>query len=135
MATRVRTAAVWVPPLQERDSTHDGVRKLRGEGSILGQKTPDQRPLPGGPRQRHKSPGTEQVPEWLFISQEQPKAKKTWTKSGKLMVVWNGIRKIKASEVCQKAISVLHLENYVFLVQIMFLQNKNFINVSQMERV
>ena len=67
-----------VPPLQERDSTHDGIRKLQGEGSILGQETPDQRPLPGGPRQRHKSPGTEQVLEWLFISQEQPKAKKTW---------------------------------------------------------
>ncbi|XP_054936275.1 zinc finger protein 268 isoform X6 [Physeter macrocephalus] len=78
MATRVRTAAVWVPPLQERDSTCDGIRKLQGEGSILGPETPDQRPLPGGPRQRHKSPGTEQVLEWLFISQEQPKAKKTW---------------------------------------------------------
>lgn len=67
-----------VPPLQEQESTCDGTRKLQGEESILGQETPDQRPLPGGPRQRHKSPGTEQVLEWLFISQEQPKAKKTW---------------------------------------------------------
>ena len=51
------------------------------------------------------------------------------------MVVWNGIRKIKASwEVWQKAIPVLHLENCVLLLQIM-LQDRDFINVSQMERV
>uniref|UniRef100_A0A8C3WNP6 Zinc finger protein 268 n=1 Tax=Catagonus wagneri TaxID=51154 RepID=A0A8C3WNP6_9CETA len=56
-------------------------------------------------------------------------------KCGKLVIL-NGIGKIKASrEVIQKAISVLHLENYAFLVQIMFLQDKSFINVSHMKRV
>uniref|UniRef100_A0A8C3WT36 Zinc finger protein 268 n=1 Tax=Catagonus wagneri TaxID=51154 RepID=A0A8C3WT36_9CETA len=58
-----------------------------------------------------------------------------WIKCGKLVIL-NGIGKIKASrEVIQKAISVLHLENYAFLVQIMFLQDKSFINVSHMKRV
>uniref|UniRef100_A0A8B9WJT1 Uncharacterized protein n=1 Tax=Bos mutus grunniens TaxID=30521 RepID=A0A8B9WJT1_BOSMU len=133
MATRVRTAAIWVPPLQERDSSCNVSRKLQSEKSILDQGTPDQKPLSGGPRQRPRRPG---VLEWLLISQDQPKAKKSWTKSGKLMVVWNGIRKIKASwEVWQKAIPVLLLENCVLLLQIMLLQDRDFINVSQMGRV
>uniref|UniRef100_A0A4X1SS23 Zinc finger protein 268 n=2 Tax=Sus scrofa TaxID=9823 RepID=A0A4X1SS23_PIG len=56
-------------------------------------------------------------------------------KCGKL-IIWNGIGKNKSSwEVLQKAISVLHLEDYVFLVQIMFLQDKSFIHVSHMKRV
>uniref|UniRef100_A0AC11C983 Zinc finger protein 268 n=1 Tax=Ovis aries TaxID=9940 RepID=A0AC11C983_SHEEP len=136
MATRVRTAAIWVPPLQERDSSCNVSRKLQSEKSILGQGTPDQKPLPGRPRQRPRRPGTAQVLEWLLISQEQPEAKKSWTKSGKLMVVWSGIRKIKASwEVWQKAIPVLHLENCVLLLQIMLLQDRDFTNVSQMGRV
>uniref|UniRef100_A0AAA9RYI2 Zinc finger protein 268 n=2 Tax=Bos TaxID=9903 RepID=A0AAA9RYI2_BOVIN len=133
MATRVRTAAIWVPPLQERDSSCNVSRKLQSEKSILDQGTPDQKPLSGGPWQRPRRPG---VLEWLLISQDQPKAKKSWTKSGKLMVVWNGIRKIKASwEVWQKAIPVLLLENCVLLLQIMLLQDRDFINVSQMGRV
>ncbi|XFG09090.1 hypothetical protein AB1E19_012714 [Capra hircus] len=78
MATRVRTAAIWVPPLQERDSSCNVSRKLQSEKSILGQGTPDQKPLPGGPRQRPRRPGTAQVLEWLLISQEQPEAKKSW---------------------------------------------------------
>uniref|UniRef100_A0A2K5MJK9 Zinc finger protein 268 n=1 Tax=Cercocebus atys TaxID=9531 RepID=A0A2K5MJK9_CERAT len=58
-----------------------------------------------------------------------------WTQSGKLMILWSGIRKIKTSwEVWQKALNALHLENYVFLVQIIF-QDKNLINVARMERV
>nr|XP_036870172.1 zinc finger protein 268-like [Manis javanica] len=73
MATRVRTAAIWVPPLQEPDSSCHRIRKLQGQESILGQGTLDQRPLIGGPRQRPKS----QVLEWLFISQEQLKTTKS----------------------------------------------------------
>ncbi|XP_025257397.1 uncharacterized protein LOC112634329 isoform X9 [Theropithecus gelada] len=58
-----------------------------------------------------------------------------WTQSGKLMILWNGIRKIKTSwELRQKALNALRLENYVFLVQIIF-QDKNLINVARMERV
>ncbi|XP_058387094.1 zinc finger protein 268 isoform X6 [Diceros bicornis minor] len=76
-AARVRTAAVWVPPLQEQDSSCSRIRKLQGQESILGQGTADQRPPPGGPWQRHKSHRTEQVLEWLFISQEQPKTTKS----------------------------------------------------------
>ncbi|KAB1255394.1 hypothetical protein Cadr_000027797 [Camelus dromedarius] len=57
-------------------------------------------------------------------------------KSRKLMIMWNGIRKVTASwEAEQKATSVLRLEDYLFIVQIMFLQDKNFINVLHMERV
>ncbi|XP_010850772.1 PREDICTED: zinc finger protein 268 isoform X3 [Bison bison bison] len=75
MATRVRTAAIWVPPLQERDSSCNVSRKLQSEKSILDQGTPDQKPLSGGPQQRPRRPG---VLEWLLISQDQPKAKKSW---------------------------------------------------------
>ncbi|XP_054952440.1 zinc finger protein 268 isoform X10 [Pan paniscus] len=57
------------------------------------------------------------------------------TQSGKLMILWIGIRKIKTSwEVRQKALNALHLENYVFLVQSIF-QDKNLVNVARMERV
>jgi len=73
MATRVRTAAIWVPPLQEQENSCNRARELQGQESILGQGTPDHRLLPGGPWQRHKNHRTEQVLEWLFISQEQPK--------------------------------------------------------------
>uniref|UniRef100_A0A4X1SRW2 Zinc finger protein 268 n=2 Tax=Sus scrofa TaxID=9823 RepID=A0A4X1SRW2_PIG len=135
MAARVRTAAIWVPPLQERDSACERIKKPQGEESILGEETTEQRPLPGGEGQRHRSPRTERVLEWLFISQEQLKTTKSWIKCGKL-IIWNGIGKNKSSwEVLQKAISVLHLEDYVFLVQIMFLQDKSFIHVSHMKRV
>ncbi|XP_035869802.1 zinc finger protein 268 isoform X2 [Phyllostomus discolor] len=71
MATRVRTAATWVPPLQERDSSGSRIRKLRGQEPIVGQRTPDQKPSPGGPQRRQKRQWTEQVPHWLFTSQEQ----------------------------------------------------------------
>ena len=64
-----------VPPLQERDSSCNVSRKLQSEKSILDQGTPDQKPLSGGPRQRPRRPG---VLEWLLISQDQPKAKKSW---------------------------------------------------------
>ncbi|PNJ05650.1 zinc finger protein 268 isoform X7 [Pongo pygmaeus] len=135
MATRVRTASIWVPPLQERNSSWDGIRKLQGQESILGQGTPGLQPLPGAPRQKQKSRRTEKVLEWLFVSQEQPKITKSWTQSGKLMILWIGIRKIKPSwEVRQKALNALHLENYVVLVQSIF-QDKNLINVARMERV
>ncbi|XP_059264067.1 zinc finger protein 268-like isoform X2 [Mustela nigripes] len=73
MATRVRTAAIWVPPLQEQESSRLRAGELQGQDTVLGQGTPDHRPLPGGPWQRHKNHRTEQVLEWLFISQEQPK--------------------------------------------------------------
>ncbi|XP_063449872.1 zinc finger protein 268 isoform X8 [Pan paniscus] len=135
MATRVRTASIWVPPLQERNSSWDRIRKLQGQESILGQGTPGLQPLPGAPRQKQKSRRIEKVLEWLFISQEQPKITKSWTQSGKLMILWIGIRKIKTSwEVRQKALNALHLENYVFLVQSIF-QDKNLVNVARMERV
>ncbi|XP_037850579.1 zinc finger protein 268 isoform X6 [Chlorocebus sabaeus] len=167
MATRVRTASIWVPPLQERNSSWDRIRKLQGQDSVLGQGTLGLQHLPGAPRQKRKSRRTEKVLEWLFISQEQPKVTTSWgintpnlisssswnkekscvwcrpkfqispvqTQSGKLMILWNGIRKIKTSwEVRQKALNALHLENYVFLVQIIF-QDKNLINVARMERV
>ncbi|PNJ05651.1 ZNF268 isoform 10 [Pongo abelii] len=78
MATRVRTASIWVPPLQERNSSWDGIRKLQGQESILGQGTPGLQPLPGAPRQKQKSRRTEKVLEWLFVSQEQPKITKSW---------------------------------------------------------
>nr|XP_031298280.1 zinc finger protein 268-like [Camelus dromedarius] len=78
MATRVRTAAVWVPPLQERDSPCRGIRKLQGKESILGPGTPDQRPVPGGARQRRQSPRTEQLLKWLCVSQDQPKTSDSW---------------------------------------------------------
>ncbi|XP_069353502.1 zinc finger protein 10 isoform X4 [Eulemur rufifrons] len=78
MAARVRTASVWVPPLQEPDGSCDRVRKLQVQESILGQGTPDPRPLPGASQQRQKSPWTDQAPEWLFISQEQLKITKSW---------------------------------------------------------
>uniref|UniRef100_A0A8C7ACN6 Zinc finger protein 268 n=1 Tax=Neovison vison TaxID=452646 RepID=A0A8C7ACN6_NEOVI len=56
-----------------------------------------------------------------------------WKKSRKL-IVWNGIRRIKASwKVRQKATNVRHLGNCTFLVQIMFLQDKTFINTSHVE--
>ncbi|XP_023602799.1 zinc finger protein 268 [Myotis lucifugus] len=71
MGTRVRTAAIWVPPLQDGDSSGNRIRKRKGQAPIVGLGTPDQRPLPGGPQQRHKSHRTEQALEWLFISQEQ----------------------------------------------------------------
>ncbi|XP_044943670.1 zinc finger protein 268 isoform X5 [Mustela putorius furo] len=73
MATRVRTAAIWVPPLQEQESSRLRAGELQGQDTVLGQGTPDHRPFPGGPWQRHKNHRTEQVLEWLFISQEQPK--------------------------------------------------------------
>uniref|UniRef100_A0A8D1TM81 Zinc finger protein 268 n=1 Tax=Sus scrofa TaxID=9823 RepID=A0A8D1TM81_PIG len=78
MAARVRTAAIWVPPLQERDSACERIKKPQGEESILGEETTEQRPLPGGEGQRHRSPRTERVLEWLFISQEQLKTTKSW---------------------------------------------------------
>nr|XP_031526025.1 zinc finger protein 268 isoform X4 [Vicugna pacos] len=78
MATRVRTAAVWVPPLQERDSPCGGIRKLQGKESILGPGTPDQRPVPGGARQKCQSPRTEQLLKWLCVSQDQPKTSDSW---------------------------------------------------------
>ncbi|XP_023370746.1 zinc finger protein 268 isoform X2 [Otolemur garnettii] len=168
MATRVRTASIWVPPLQEGENSCDRIRKLQVQESILGQRTPDHRPLPGSPWQKQKSYRTEQVLEWLFISQEKLKITKSWViyapnlilssnwneekscgwympksqvraiqiKSGKLMTISNGIRKTKAIwEVWQKAMNVLHLENYVFLVKITFLHNKNLINAAYLERV
>ncbi|CAI9156905.1 unnamed protein product [Rangifer tarandus platyrhynchus] len=67
-----------VPPLKERDSSCNASRKHQGEESTLRQGSPDQRPLPGGPRQRPRRPGTAQVLEWLLISQKQPKVKKSW---------------------------------------------------------
>ncbi|KAM7051651.1 zinc finger protein 268-like [Molossus nigricans] len=73
MATRVRTAAIWVPPLLERDSSDKRIRKLQSQEPTVGQGTPDQRPLPREPQQRLKSHKTEQILEWLFISQEQLK--------------------------------------------------------------
>uniref|UniRef100_A0A9L0SBR2 Zinc finger protein 268 n=1 Tax=Equus caballus TaxID=9796 RepID=A0A9L0SBR2_HORSE len=58
-----------------------------------------------------------------------------WAKSGKLMII-KGIKKMKASwKGWQKTMNVLHLENCVLLVQIMFLQDKSFITVVHMERV
>ncbi|XP_044898100.1 zinc finger protein 268 isoform X4 [Felis catus] len=64
MATRVRTAAIWVPPLQEQESSCNRIREFRDQESILG---------PGAPRQRPRNHRTEQILEWLFISHEQPK--------------------------------------------------------------
>ncbi|XP_054450180.1 uncharacterized protein LOC129087345 isoform X2 [Pteronotus mesoamericanus] len=59
-----------------------------------------------------------------------------WTKSVKFIITWNVIRKIKTSwEAWQIALSVLHLENYVFLLQIIFLQDRRLINVAHVERV
>ncbi|XP_019487465.1 PREDICTED: zinc finger protein 268 isoform X8 [Hipposideros armiger] len=81
MATRVRTAAVWVPPLQEGDSSCRWIRKLHDQESIVGQGTPAQRPPPRGLQQRNKSRRRKQVLEWLFSSQEQPK---TTTSQGPL---------------------------------------------------
>uniref|UniRef100_A0A2K6TMC0 Zinc finger protein 268 n=1 Tax=Saimiri boliviensis boliviensis TaxID=39432 RepID=A0A2K6TMC0_SAIBB len=78
MATRVRTASVWVPPLQERNSSWDRIRKLQDQESILGQGTPDLQRLPGTPGQKQKSHRTEKVLECLFISQEQPQITKSW---------------------------------------------------------
>ncbi|XP_053439329.1 zinc finger protein 268-like [Nycticebus coucang] len=78
MATRPRTASIWVPPLQEGESSCDRIRKLQVQESILGQRTPDRRPLPGSPWQRQKSHRTEQVLEWLFISQKKLKITKSW---------------------------------------------------------
>ncbi|XP_011369634.1 zinc finger protein 268 isoform X8 [Pteropus vampyrus] len=209
MATRVRTAAIWVPPLQEQDGPCRRIRKLHGKEFSIDQGTPDQRCLPRGPQQRHKNHKTEQVLEWLLISQEQLKTTRsqgllsftdvfvhfTWEEwrlldaaqkhlyrsvmlenygnlvslgyqhtkpdvifkleqeeelwmrqaqvpsqspleSGKLVITWNGTRKIKASwEIWQNAMNVLHLENCVFLLQIMFLQDKNFINGAHVKRV
>ncbi|XP_054450179.1 zinc finger protein 268-like isoform X1 [Pteronotus mesoamericanus] len=136
MGARVRTAALWVPPLQERDSSSNRIRKLQGQEPTMGQGTPDQRPFPRGPQQRHKSYRTEQAPGWLFTSQEQPKSTKSQTKSVKFIITWNVIRKIKTSwEAWQIALSVLHLENYVFLLQIIFLQDRRLINVAHVERV
>ncbi|KAG8515049.1 Zinc finger protein 268, partial [Galemys pyrenaicus] len=60
-------SSLQVPPVQEQHSYGDRIRNLPG------QETPDQRPLPGGPRQRHKGRWTKQVLEWLLISQEQPR--------------------------------------------------------------
>uniref|UniRef100_A0A671F1A7 Zinc finger protein 268 n=1 Tax=Rhinolophus ferrumequinum TaxID=59479 RepID=A0A671F1A7_RHIFE len=58
------------------------------------------------------------------------------TKSGKWRITWNGLREIKASwEVQQNTVNTLHLENYVFLLQILFPQDKSFINMTHMERV
>lgn len=62
-----------VPPLQEQESSRLRAGELQGQDTVLGQGTPDHRPFPGGPWQRHKNHRTEQVLEWLFISQEQPK--------------------------------------------------------------
>ncbi|KAF6083588.1 zinc finger protein 268 [Phyllostomus discolor] len=136
MATRVRTAATWVPPLQERDSSGSRIRKLRGQEPIVGQRTPDQKPSPGGPQRRQKRQWTEQVPHWLFTSQEQLQTTKSQIKPVKLVIMWNVIRKIKTRwEVCQIAVSVLHLEHNVFLLQLVFLQDKSFINVAHVERV
>nr|XP_045367665.1 zinc finger protein 268 isoform X5 [Camelus bactrianus] len=67
-----------VPPLQERDSPCRGIRKLQGKESILGPGTPDQRPVPGGARQRRQSPRTEQLLKWLCVSQDQPKTSDSW---------------------------------------------------------
>lgn len=78
MATRVRTASIWVPPLQERNSSWDRIRKLQGQDSVLGQGTLGLQHLPGAPRQKRKSRRTEKVLEWLFISQEQPKVTTSW---------------------------------------------------------
>ncbi|XP_045390064.1 zinc finger protein 268 isoform X4 [Lemur catta] len=75
---RVRTASVWVPPLQEPDGSCDRVRKLQVQASVLGQGTPDPKPLPGASQQRQKSPWTDQALEWLFVSQEQLKVTKSW---------------------------------------------------------
>uniref|UniRef100_A0A671F1C8 Zinc finger protein 268 n=1 Tax=Rhinolophus ferrumequinum TaxID=59479 RepID=A0A671F1C8_RHIFE len=136
MATRVRTAAIWVPPLQEGDSPCGRIRRLHSQESILRQGTPAQSPLPREPQPRHKSLRTEQVLEWLFSSQEQPKTATSQTKSGKWRITWNGLREIKASwEVQQNTVNTLHLENYVFLLQILFPQDKSFINMTHMERV
>ncbi|XP_019487466.1 PREDICTED: zinc finger protein 268 isoform X9 [Hipposideros armiger] len=136
MATRVRTAAVWVPPLQEGDSSCRWIRKLHDQESIVGQGTPAQRPPPRGLQQRNKSRRRKQVLEWLFSSQEQPKTTTSQTKSGKWRITWNGLRKIKASwEILQNTVNVLHLGNCVFLLQILFPRGKSFINVAHMERV
>nr|KAF6403704.1 hypothetical protein HJG59_010100 [Molossus molossus] len=136
MATRVRTAAIWVPPLLERDSSDKRIRKLQSQEPTVGQGTPDQRPLPREPQQRLKSHKTEQILEWLFISQEQLKTAEFETTSGKLIITWNGIRKIEASlEVWQITMIVLDLETCVFLLQIMCLQDRSFINLAHMGRV
>ncbi|XP_074177342.1 zinc finger protein 268 isoform X7 [Rhinolophus sinicus] len=73
MATRVRTAAIWVPPLQEGDSPCGRTRRLLSQQSVVRQGTPAQSPLTREPQPRHKGVRTEQVLEWLFSSQEQPK--------------------------------------------------------------
>ncbi|KAM6147889.1 zinc finger protein 268-like [Erethizon dorsatum] len=78
MATRVRTASVWVPPLQEKHSSCDRISKLHCWESTVGPGSPDQRSLPRAAGQRQKSHRTEQVLEWLFISQEQPKITRSW---------------------------------------------------------
>uniref|UniRef100_A0A8D2CWQ0 Zinc finger protein 268 n=1 Tax=Sciurus vulgaris TaxID=55149 RepID=A0A8D2CWQ0_SCIVU len=58
-----------------------------------------------------------------------------WTKSGKLMIIQSGSRRTKASqEAWQKALNALHLEKCVFLVQVMLLRDKMFVNVAHMER-
>uniref|UniRef100_A0A2K5CF85 Zinc finger protein 268 n=1 Tax=Aotus nancymaae TaxID=37293 RepID=A0A2K5CF85_AOTNA len=67
-----------VPPLQERNSSWDSIRKLQDQESILGQGTPDLQHLPGTPRKKQKSHRTEKVLECLFISQEQPQITKSW---------------------------------------------------------
>ncbi|XP_012586355.1 PREDICTED: zinc finger protein 268 isoform X2 [Condylura cristata] len=72
MAIRVRTAAVWVPPIQGQYSSGDRIRDLPGQESTLGQETPDQKLLHGGPWQGHMDCWTKQVLEWLLISQKQP---------------------------------------------------------------
>ncbi|XP_066227383.1 zinc finger protein 268-like [Saccopteryx leptura] len=77
MATRVCTAAIWVPPLQEQDSSGSGIRKFQCQEPIVGQRTPDQKPPPRGPQQRHSSHRTDQILEWMIISQEQPKTTKS----------------------------------------------------------
>ncbi|XP_021570672.1 zinc finger protein 268 isoform X3 [Carlito syrichta] len=78
MAARVRTASIWVPPLQEQDGSCDRIRKLQGQESILGQGILDVRPLLKASGQRQKSHRTEKVLEWLFISPEHPKITKSW---------------------------------------------------------
>ncbi|XP_062038353.1 zinc finger protein 268-like [Lepus europaeus] len=131
MCTRGRTASLWVPPLQEQAASCDRIRKLQGQECILSRGTSDRKPFPGVPRERQKSHTTEQVLEWLFVSQEQLKVSKSWTKPGKLMNIW----KIRTNwEVWQKALNVLHLENYV-LVQITFIQDKILIKVGLIKRV
>uniref|UniRef100_A0A8D2CWJ5 Zinc finger protein 268 n=1 Tax=Sciurus vulgaris TaxID=55149 RepID=A0A8D2CWJ5_SCIVU len=62
-------------------------------------------------------------------------AELTQTKSGKLMIIQSGSRRTKASqEAWQKALNALHLEKCVFLVQVMLLRDKMFVNVAHMER-